>query len=78
MKYNPEKVDEMTLALLYLVTSRTGDTGRAWKGFDRETLARLHRKGLIADPNTRETSLTITAAGMEQAETLFKKHFQRE
>jgi len=46
MDYEKEKVDEYTLALLYLVThEREGGFGaRAWKGFDWETMNRLHEK----------------------------------
>jgi hypothetical protein len=35
MKYNKDKVDEYSLALLYLVMWKDKRTGlRAWKGFD--------------------------------------------
>jgi hypothetical protein len=34
MDYDKEKVDEMTLALLFLVMHRDQDAHRAWKGFD--------------------------------------------
>ncbi len=43
----------MTLALLYLVTS-TGEFGaRAWKGFDWDTMNRLHEKGYISNPKSK-------------------------
>lgn len=43
MEYDKDKVDEYTLALLYLVTHdiREGFGARAWKGFDWETMNRL-------------------------------------
>ena len=44
MKYNKERVDDYTLALLYLVAHerKEGFGARAWKGFDWNTMIRLH------------------------------------
>ena len=50
MKIDTEKVDEMLLALLYLTTFEYGGTIRSWKGYDWDSLHRLHEKGLISDP----------------------------
>ena len=40
MKYDRDKIDEYTLALLYLVVHerQEGMGARAWKGFDWDTL----------------------------------------
>ncbi len=76
MDYNKDKVDDMTLALLYLVMSRTPQGARAWKGFDASTLARLHQKGWIAEPKIKEMTLRITDEGIKRAEELFQQHFQ--
>jgi hypothetical protein len=76
MEYNKDKVDEMTLALLYLVMSREHEGGRAWKGFDWSTMDRLHQKGWISDPKSKAKSVGVTAEGMKRAEDLFRKHFQ--
>jgi len=76
MEYDKDKVDEMTLALLYLVMSREHECGRAWKGFDWQTMGRLHRKGWISDPKGKAPSVGVTAEGMKKAEELFRKHFQ--
>ena len=40
MDYDKDKVDEITLALLYLVTweRQEGSGSRAWKGFDWDTM----------------------------------------
>ena len=46
-----EKIDELTLALLYLGTDAVTD--RAWKSFDWDAMDRLHRKGLISDPRNK-------------------------
>lgn len=43
MEYNKDKVDELTLALLYLVMTKDKDSVRAWKGFEWGTMNRLHR-----------------------------------
>ena len=44
MNFDKDKVDDMTLALLYLVICERykGNGGRAWKSFDWDTLNRLH------------------------------------
>jgi hypothetical protein len=48
--YDKDKVDDFTLALLYLVMHNEDECGtRAWKGFDWETMNRLHSKGYIGD-----------------------------
>lgn len=51
MEYDRDKVDESTLALLFLVMHNEGEYGaRAWKGFDWDTMNRLHDKGFIENP----------------------------
>ena len=77
MEYDKDKVDEATLALLYLGLTRSPDGGgRAWKGFDLQTLARLHRKGWLAEPKLRDVSVAVTPAGAAKAEACFRKYFQ--
>jgi hypothetical protein len=77
VKYDKEKVDEMTLALLYLVTTerQEGIGARAWKGFDWDTMNRLHEKGWIKDPETKAMSLYVTEEGFKKSEQLFREHF---
>ncbi|MGB2897037.1 MAG: DUF6429 family protein [Anaerolineales bacterium] len=77
MKYDQDKVDEMTLALLYLVTTerQEGLGARAWKGLDLNRMNRLHEKGWIDDPQTKATSLHLTEEGFKKSEQLFLKHF---
>ena len=51
MQFDEDKIDEMTLALLYLVMHDESEfRARAWKGFDWDTMNRLHEKGFIANP----------------------------
>ncbi len=76
MEYDRDKVDELTLALLYLGMSRTPHGGRAGKGFDLQTLARLHQKGWIGEPRLKDLSVAVTPEGMKRAEELFKEYFQ--
>jgi len=75
MKYNQDKVDEATLALLYLNMWDEGTGARAWKGFDWDTLDRLHQKGLIHDPKGKAKSIAITPEGRKMAGELFHKLF---
>ena len=77
MDYDKEKVDEYTLALLYLVTHerQEGFGARAWKGFDWVTMNRLYEKGLITNPVSKAKSVGTTEEGFKKSESLFKKFF---
>ncbi len=72
MKLNEDKIDEMTLALMYLGLH---DHDRAWKGFDWDSLNRLYQKNLIDNPAGKAKSVFILPEGMKLAEKLFEKHF---
>ena len=74
MDYDEDKVDEITMALLYLVMSRGEQGGQAWKTFETRTLDRLHAKGWIADPQSRSPYVQVTPEGVTMTETLFAKH----
>jgi hypothetical protein len=71
-----EKVDEYTLALLYLVIHEReeGFGARAWKGFDWDTMNRLYEKGLITNPVSKARSVGMTEQGFKKSENLFKKY----
>jgi hypothetical protein len=79
MDYDLNKVDEMTLALLYLVTSERpqGPGGRAWKGFDAQTITRLHKKGWIEEPKLKSMTLLVTEEGLRKSRQLFTEYFQQ-
>jgi hypothetical protein len=78
MEYNKDKVDEMTLALLYLVMHDESEFGaRAWKGFDWGTMNRLHDKGFIGNPVSKAKSVMVTPEGCEKAKELFERHFAK-
>ena len=71
---DPERIDDAVLALLWLGLH---DGWRAWKGFDRDALDRLHRKGLISDPVGKARSVMFTEEGRREAERLFRALFAR-
>ena len=76
MEYDKDKVDEMTLALLYLVMHDEDEsTARAWKGFDWDTMNRLHEKGFISNPVSKAKSVILTPEGYKRTKELFAKHF---
>ena len=75
MEFDQNKVDEATLALLWLVMEKDKYGVRAWKGFDWDTMNRLHEKGLISDPKGKAKSVAVTEEGAKLAEKLFGKMF---
>jgi hypothetical protein len=74
MDYDPDRVDEAVLALLYLTLHQDG---RAWKSFDWDALNRLHEKGLIGNPVSKAKSVVVTEEGEAEARRLFQKLFGR-
>jgi hypothetical protein len=75
MKYNKEKVDQATLALMWLVTERDKYGSRSWKGFDWDTLDRLHEKGYISDPKRKTKSVALSDEAVKLSENLFMDFF---
>ena len=77
MKIDQSKVDEMTLALMYLVMHlrQKGNGARAWKSFDWETMDRLHEQGWITDPKSKAKSVGVTEEGFLRAQAAFEQHF---
>jgi hypothetical protein len=74
MAIDTDKIDDTVLALLYL-TLHDGD--RAWKGFDWETMNRLHEKGLISSPIGKTKSVALTDEGLEKSKRLFNELFAK-
>lgn len=74
MEYDQDKVDEVTLALMYLVT---GGDERAWKSFDWDTMNRLHEKGYISNPIGKSKSVIVSPEGLKLSEELFQKFFAK-
>jgi len=77
MEYNTDKVDEATLALIYLVMWEEKGVHRAWKSFDWDTMNRLHEKGWIHDPKSKAKSVGMTDSGVKRAEELFENLFSK-
>ena len=75
MEYDKDKVDEMTLALLYLVMHGNKDGKRTRKGFDWETMNRLHEKKYIGDPRPKAKSVALLGDAARRPEELFEKYF---
>lgn len=77
MEIDTDKIDDCTLALLYLgVWQHTKGVGcRAWKSFDWDTMDRLHEKGYISDPKTRARSVILDEQSYQKAKRLFEEFF---
>lgn len=73
--YNEQKVDEVVLALLHLNTFPDHGITRAWKGFDWDSLNRLHDAGMISDPRSKTKSVVMTDEGVRRAQELFDALF---
>jgi hypothetical protein len=72
MELDTNKIDDAVLALLYLGLH---DGARAWKGFDWDSMNRLHERGDIADPRGKAKSVVFTEEGLERSRNLLKKLF---
>lgn len=77
MEYDKEKVDEVVLALLYLNFFADHGGIRAWKGFDWDSMDRLHEKGFISDPKSKAKSVIVSEEGQKAAESLFMRYFSK-
>ena len=76
MEYDRDRVDDITLALLYLVMHNEEESGaRAWKGFDWDTMDRLQEKGFIGNPINKARSVSVSPEGYQKSKELFEKHF---
>jgi len=75
MALNHDKIDETVLALLALTLH---DGCRAWKGFDRDALDRLHEKGMIESPRNRNKSVVFTEQGLQRAKALLDERFKKQ
>ena len=70
LSLDEDKIDDAILALLRLGLHAEN---RAWKGFDWESMERLHDKGLISDPVGKARSVWFTDEGLEKSEQLLQK-----
>jgi hypothetical protein len=70
-----DKVDEMALALMHLSTFQERGEMRSWKGYDWGILNRLHERGWISDPVSKNKSVSLSEQGQRLSQDLFLKHF---
>ena len=77
MEYDTTKLDEVVLALLHLNAHSDHGTTRAWKGFDWDTIDRLHIQGFISDPKSKAKSVILMEEGARTAEELFRRYFAK-
>ena len=77
MEMDCDKIDDCTLALLYLVAIEDKYGARAWKSFDWETMNRLHEKGYISNPKSKAKSVAFSEEGLARSQELFEKLFAK-
>jgi hypothetical protein len=75
MDIDTDKIDEAVLALLFLTRCDDKFGAAAWKSHDWDALNRLHEKGYIGNPVSKNKSLALTEQGKARAEELFWKLF---
>ncbi|TWC72828.1 hypothetical protein FBY10_103471 [Pseudomonas sp. SJZ103] len=72
MEYDDKLIEEAVLALL---ATFSFDNGNAWKGFDFETMNRLHENGFISNPMNKSKSIWLTAEGLERGRQIADRLF---
>jgi hypothetical protein len=77
MEIDEQKVDEISLGLLYLTTFKDKWGCRTWKGYSWDVLDRLHESGYIEDPRNKAKSVLLTDEGVKRSKDLFEKHFAK-
>ena len=77
MDIDGDKIDEISLALLYLTTFKDKSSFRAWKGHSWDVLNRLHEDGYIGDPHSKAKSVLLTEEGVKRSKALFEKYFAK-
>lgn len=75
MEYSEDKIDEVTLALMFLSLD---EDGRAWKNFDWDAMNRLCEKGFLENPRNNNKSVLLAEEGIQECERLFRKNFGKQ
>lgn len=75
MAIDTDRIDDAVLALLHLTLH---DETWAGKGFDPDTLSRLHQKGMIDDPAGDADSVALTGGGLQRSKQLFGTMFTKQ
>lgn len=63
MEYDDKLIEDTVPALLATFSS---DSGSTWKGFDFETMNRLHEHDFTSDPVNKNKSIWLKAEGLER------------
>lgn len=71
MEYDPERAEDLVLALMHLTLH---DEVRTWKSFDWDIMNRLHEKGSISDPKSRAKSVILSEEGKARSQAMFERH----
>lgn len=74
-EFDLDKVDDATLAFLWMAMHRDEFSARAWKSFDWDSMDRLHEKGFIGNPKGKAKSVAFTEEGEKRAKHLFEQMF---
>ncbi|HCU35692.1 MAG TPA: hypothetical protein DGT21_09600 [Armatimonadetes bacterium] len=82
MEWDTDKIDEMALAVMFFSMfdeKLFDDTyyARMWKGLSWAITDRMHEKGWIADPRSKNKSVVVSEEGRKLAEELAVKYFAR-
>lgn len=78
MKYDTSKIDQASLALLFVNSwQEDPEYRRAWKSLDWDIADRLHEKGLITNPVGKAKSVFLTKEGIELAQKVAAELFGR-
>lgn len=72
MEYDDKLIEEAVLALLVTFSY---DNGNVWKGFDFETMNRLHEQGFIDNPVSKRKSVWLTPEGLERGRQVADRLF---
>ena len=72
MELDTDKIDDATLALLWL---NWHETGMAWKTFSWSATDRLHEKGLISNPVGKAKSVGLSEEAERRGERLAREWF---
>jgi hypothetical protein len=75
MELDTNKIDDAVLALLFLGLH---EDDRVWKGFDWESMNRLHEQGYISDPRSKTKSVVLTVEGLARSRQLLEQLFSRQ
>ena len=67
VEYDLDKIDEITLALLWLTSFKHADGVRPWKGQDWETMDRLYSKGYLSDPKSKAKAVVLSEEGEKRS-----------